>query len=75
MDLPGPGTLVLSGKGIKGLSEQVGGGSVTLVITPVGKTKKQEKLKHSAKIKIGVTFTPIGSSANSQTKSVKLRRR
>jgi hypothetical protein len=75
VDLPGPGTLVLSGKGIKGLSEQVGGGSVTLAITPVGKTKKQEKLKHSAKVKIGVTFTPIGSSANRQTKSVKLRRR
>jgi hypothetical protein len=75
VDLPGPGTLVLSGNGIDGLSEQVRGGSVTLVIRPVGRTKKQEKLKHGAKVKIGVTFTPTGASANSQTKTVKLIRR
>jgi hypothetical protein len=75
VNLPGPGTLALSGNGIKSLSEQVAGGSVLLGIEPVGKTKKLERRKHSAKVTIGVTFTPPGAGGTSQTKVIKLVRR
>jgi BNR repeat-like domain len=73
VNLPGPGTLALSGAGVKGLNEPVAGGSVKLTIIPVAKKKKQVKRKHSAKIRIGVTFTPPGGSANTQSRKLTLK--
>jgi hypothetical protein len=75
VNLPGPGTLALSGAGIRGLTEQVAGGNVKLAIIPVGKKKKQVKRKHSAKIRIDVTFTPPGGSANTQARKLALKTR
>jgi hypothetical protein len=73
VNVPGPGTLTLSGAGVKGLTEQVAGGRVKLAIVPVAKKKKQVKRNHSAKIRIGVTFTPPGGSANTQARKLTLR--
>jgi hypothetical protein len=73
VNLPGPGNLALEGKGIKGRSEVVAGGSVKLAISPVGKTKRRVSRKHSAKIGIEVTFTPEGGLANNQGKKLTLK--
>jgi hypothetical protein len=75
VNLPGPGTLALSGSGIRSLNEQVAGGSVKLAIIPVAKKRKQVRRNHRAKIRIGVTFTPPGGSANTQAKKLALKTR
>jgi hypothetical protein len=73
VDLPGPGALVLSGIGVEGGSQQVGGGSVKLAIVPVGKKKQQVRRKHRAKLRIDVTFTPQAGLASTQSKKLMVR--
>jgi hypothetical protein len=73
VDLPGPGALVLSGTGVKGVSQPVGGGSVKLAIVPVGKKKQQVRRNHRAKLRIDVTFTPQGGLAGTQSKRLTVR--
>lgn len=81
VEVPGPGELVLSGKGIKG---EPGGarvrgarpvdaaGTVKLKVKPDGKTKKKLKKKGEAKVTAKVTFTPTGGTPNTVTKKLKL---
>jgi hypothetical protein len=72
----GPGTLVLTGKGIvkaKGTSHGVG--VVKLVVTTKGKAKKQLAKKGKVKVKAKVAFTPGGGGATvSTTKFVVLKK-
>ncbi len=69
--VPGPGKLVLSGKGIKGLTKLTkGAGPVTLAVKPSGKTRKVLEKTGRAKVKATLTFTPTGGIPS--TRVVKL---
>ncbi len=82
-DVPNPGTLSASGKGVKAasaggavISKTVGvPGKVKLQIKPKGKTKKKLKKNGKAKVKLKVTYTPTSGEAASQTRKLKLKRK
>jgi len=74
--VPGPGTLVLVGEGLKPVTEEVGAaGEVKLAVKPQGKTKGRLKDKGKAKVDPEVTFTPTGGDPNTQDKKFKLVKR
>jgi hypothetical protein len=83
--VPGPGMLTLSGKGVKPQRPGVAGrsrartvgaaGTVKLRIVARGKAKKKLLRTGSAKLKLTITFTPNGGSANAQPKTVRLKKR
>ena len=88
VNLPGSGELALKGKGVKPiarLADRTAGpqserpvaaaGAVKLKITPKGKTKKKLKRTGKAKVTVTVTYTPSGGDANSQAKTIKLKKR
>jgi hypothetical protein len=82
--VPGPGTLALTGKGVK--KQRTGRGAtasknvtsaglVNLKIKAKGKAKKKLKKTGRAKVKVKVTYTPTGDAPgvpSTKTKSVKL---
>jgi hypothetical protein len=81
--VPGPGTLDLSGKGVKSqraarVARAIGAravpaaGTVKLRIKPKGKAKKKLSQTGKAKVKVRVTYTPTGGQAKTQSKRVKL---
>jgi DNA-binding beta-propeller fold protein YncE len=83
--VPGPGQLVLKGKGLKkqrpvgsvgNASKTVkGAGKVKLLIKTKG--KKRTKLAKTGKVKVNakVTYTPTGGTLGTQTKKLKLIKR
>jgi virginiamycin B lyase len=84
--VPGPGTLVLSGKGLKQqrprqsagarVSKAVSAaGTVKLRVVPKGRTKRKLRRTGRAKVRPTITFTPTGGSAAAQRKTIKLVRR
>lgn len=85
VDVPGAGTLTLTGKGIaKQRMGRLSGpvaktvtkaGKVNLTVRPKGKTKKKLKKKGKAKVKLTIGFTPTGGTAGTQAKSVTLKQR
>jgi subtilisin-like proprotein convertase family protein len=83
VDVPGPGTLELSGKGVKAQRPRSGeritaarpvsaAGTVTLPIKAKGKKKRKLNSKGKTKLKVNVTYTPAGGAPNTVPKSVKL---
>jgi sugar lactone lactonase YvrE len=82
VNVPGPGTLTLAGKGVVGQrpAHQDGAaartvsaaGQVKLLIKAKGKAKKKLTKRGKAKVKINVTFTPTGGDPNSKAKTIKL---
>jgi hypothetical protein len=88
VNVPGPGTLALTGKGVKtqrpaaraAASKVVSAaGTVKLLIKAKGKAKKKLNTTGKVKVKVTVTYTPNGSASgdvpgdpNTQTKRVKL---
>ena len=82
--VPGPGTLTLTGKGVKKqrarggatASKNVpGAGLVNLLVKAKGKAKKKLNKTGKAKVKVKVTYTPSGDAPgapNVKTKRVKL---
>ena len=83
VDVPGPGTLALSGKDIASQrplrarhdKPVSGAGTVKLTVKAKGKAKKKLKKKGKVKVKVTITFAPTGGEAASQVKSVKLRKK
>ena len=83
VEVPGPGELVLSGKGIKGEPGAArvraaarpvdAAGTVELTVKPDAKTKKKLKKKGKAKVTANVTFTPTGGDPSTETKKLKLK--
>jgi hypothetical protein len=84
--VPGPGSLVLSGKGVKpqrplraaharAAKTVTAAGTVKLKIVPRGKAKRKLRRIGTAKVRINVTFTPTGGSPSAQSKKIKLIRR
>jgi len=83
VDVPGPGDLAMAGKNVKpqrtahSRNARVAvsaAGPVTLKIKAKGKAKKKLKQKGKAKLKLSVTYTPTGGAANTQAKTVKLKK-
>jgi hypothetical protein len=77
VNAPGPGELELAQTTkVKGDEETVeAAGTEKLSIKPKGKAKKKLNAKGKAKVKAEVTYTPDGGSPNTDTKTVKLRKR
>ncbi|MFN2612677.1 MAG: hypothetical protein ABR536_04825 [Solirubrobacterales bacterium] len=76
VNVPNPGTVALSGKGIKPASAVSSApGDVRLQIKATG--KKRRKLNELGKVKVNpsVTYTPTGGVAATQSRKVKLRKR
>jgi DNA-binding beta-propeller fold protein YncE len=85
VDVPGPGTLALSGNGIAPInaralrvaSRQTVGtaGPVKLKIRARGKARKRLKRSGKAKLTADVTYTPTGGEPNTLSKKIKLVRK
>jgi sugar lactone lactonase YvrE len=87
VDLPGPGELALTGKGLvvqRPAAEDrradpayraVSGGTVNLLIKAKG--RKKRKLKHTGKVKVDptVTFTPTRGTPATQSRPLKLKKK
>jgi hypothetical protein len=81
--VPGPGTLSLTGKGVR--TQRAGGGAaaslkvsgagqVKLLVKPKGKLKKKLNKKGTARVRIRVTYTPTGDVPGvPKTQSLKIK--
>ena len=83
VDVPGPGTVSLAGKGVKAQRPRSGeritaakavteAGTVTFPIKAKGKKKSKLQSTGKVKLKVKVTYTPSGGAADTETKPVKL---
>ncbi len=79
VDVPGPGTLVLAGKGLKKVTERVAKRAsdreVKLLVKSKGKKRRKLNKLGKVKVKPKVTYTPTDGSANTELKKVKLVKR
>jgi 6-phosphogluconolactonase (cycloisomerase 2 family) len=76
IEVPGPGSLVLVGKGLKRAARDAdAAGTVKLKIKPKGNAAKRLRAREKAKFKAKVTFSPTGGTPNTKTKRLKLVRR
>jgi hypothetical protein len=77
--VPDAGTLTVSGKGVKArftaASTSVAAGTSNVVIKPKGKTRKKLSSRGKAKVKLSITYTPAGVSANTQQTKLKLKKK
>jgi hypothetical protein len=76
VNVPGPGSLELAGKGLKpATADAPGVGEVKLAVKSKGKKKKKLKKKGKVNVKPAVTYTPVGGVPNTKTKKVKLKKK
>jgi hypothetical protein len=80
LNLPNPGDLKVSGKGVKGSvsassAKHVNAGKVKVVIRAKGKNKQKLAETGKVTVKPKFTFTPNGGSPHTEKKKVKLRRK
>ena len=74
--VPGPGVVVLSGPGIKGLRKTAkAAGPLALVVRPTAKTAKKLKRDGKAKVIARIAFTPTGGTPHAVTKTLTLKLR
>jgi len=74
--VPGPGQLVLKGKGIRKVKRVAKkAGNVKLPVKPIGKVKRKLLKSGKAKVKAKVTFTPNGCVPRTLAKQLTLRKR
>jgi sugar lactone lactonase YvrE len=74
--VPGPGALLLTGKGIKKLTKSVShAGRVQLTLTAQRKTSRRLRRTGRAKVTVQVTYTPTGGDPNTKSKTLTLRSR
>jgi hypothetical protein len=72
---PGAGVLELAGKLVKARRADVGAGEQVLAIKPTGKAKQKLADVGKVKVAVSITFTPTGGSANTQDRTLKLKRK
>jgi hypothetical protein len=82
VNLPGPGTVGLAGKGIAGLPAQAkasgavtAAGPVKLSIKAKGKARRKLNRTGKVKVKAMVTYVPTGGTPNTEAKPIKLIKR
>jgi Tol biopolymer transport system component len=72
--VPGAGSLVLGGKGVKKANGQAKGpGNVTLPVKAAGKAKKKLDELGKLKLALQVSFTPVGGAVNTEATKVTLK--
>jgi hypothetical protein len=81
LNLPNPGDLTASGKGVKAssdrgavVSKSVGAGAVQLLVKAKGSQLKTLNSTGKVKLKVTLTYTPQNGSPGTQTVKVKLRK-
>jgi hypothetical protein len=79
-EVPNPGELTVSGKGVTGSARAAGAkkvpaGKVKVVIRAKGKNARKLSANDKVTVKPKITFTPTGGSPNTEKKKVKLRRK
>ena len=73
--VPGPGSLSLRGKGIRGQRKAVpAAGTVKLAVRPKGKAKRKLARAGKLTVKVAVTYRPSGGDPARKTKQISLRR-
>jgi PKD domain len=73
--VPGPGTLVLVGKGVvRQTKTPKGAVTVKMLIKATGKKTKKLNATDKAKVKVQVTYTPTGGTANTKSRSLVLKK-
>jgi len=81
LDLPNPGELTASGKGVKASSAQavtsksVTAGKAQLLIRAKGKKKRRLNDAGKVKLKVAITYIPTGGDRRTQSVKVKLTKR
>ncbi|MGH2961169.1 MAG: Ig-like domain-containing protein, partial [Solirubrobacterales bacterium] len=74
--VPGAGALELAGAKVKPVTaEASGAGEVDLRVKAAGKARKKLKTKGKAKVAAEVTYTPDGGDPNTESTSIKLKRK
>ena len=72
--LPGPGSVGLSGKGVKKLVKPVkAAGKLNIPIVALGKAKATLEQTGTVKLALKISFTPVGGTQNTQGHSLKLK--
>jgi hypothetical protein len=78
VDVPGPGTVFLFGKGARPRQTSLAtetGGSVSLVVIARGKVAKKLRKRGRASVSPTISFTPSGGTPASQSETLKLVRK
>ena len=76
VNVPGPGTLALSGKNLKAVNAvATAAGAIKLKVKAKGKARKKLNEKGKVKVKAKLTFTPTGGDPASQSKSLTLKKK
>jgi hypothetical protein len=82
VDLPGPGTVELSGPKVKTAgaaartsATATGPGVVQLVVRAKGKAKKKLKTTGKAKVSVTLTYTPTGGDPSAQSLQLRLKKK
>jgi virginiamycin B lyase len=73
--LPGPGTVALTGKGLKPVSKKAPGGTVKIPIRATGKTRRRLNSRGRARVRAKITAFPDAGAPGSRTKRIKLLKR
>jgi hypothetical protein len=70
----GPGSFVLSGKGLQTQQASLGNtaADVSLPVVATGKTRKKLRSKGKARVTVSVAYAPQGGAANTQAEKIKL---
>src|SRR5262249_48261844 len=81
-DIPNPGELAGSGKGVKAssadiavISKSVSAGQAQLLIKAKGKKRKKLNQQGKVKLSVAITYTPTGGDPNTQSLRVKLMKK
>ena len=76
VSVPGPGKLLLKGKGLKRVRKNAARAQLRLTVRPRGALKRRLHKKGKAKVKARVTFSPqLSAGSKTKTKKLTLRRR
>jgi hypothetical protein len=78
-NLPNPGELTASGKGVNAagaaISKAVTPGPASLRIKATGKKKRKLERKGRAKVTVAITYTPTGGDPRTQSQQVRLKKK
>lgn len=73
LNLPGPGSVSVGGKGIESLGAQAGAaGNFPVTIRAAGAAEKQLESTGSVRVSVVVSFTPTGGDESAKTKRITL---
>jgi 6-phosphogluconolactonase len=75
LDVPGPGSAEVAGKGVKNRGRNVRVLEPRLLVSANGKVKRQFRRRGHASVKVKATFKPDGGSSRTKTKRVRFVKR